>query len=105
MRSANLLTAWAILKRNINCPVEQKGLGIVQRQPVGEPLYTGLKAIDSLTPIGRGQRELIIGDRRTGKTAIAIDTILNPEGYRCLLHLCRLGQKGLYFGAGCEYAS
>lgn len=60
-------------------PVERKGLGIVQRQPVSEPMYTGLKAIDSMTAIGRGQRELIIGDRQTGKTAITIDAIINQN--------------------------
>jgi F-type H+/Na+-transporting ATPase subunit alpha len=58
-------------------PVEHKAPGVVQRQPVTEPMLTGLKAIDSMIPIGRGQRELIIGDRQTGKTAIAIDTIIN----------------------------
>ena len=60
-------------------PVERKGLGIIQRQPVEEPLLTGIKAIDSMVPIGRGQRELIIGDRQTGKTAIAVDTIINQK--------------------------
>jgi F0F1-type ATP synthase beta subunit len=54
--------------------------GIVLRQPVGEPMQTGIKAIDAMIPIGRGQRELIIGDRGTGKTAIAIDTIINQKG-------------------------
>src|SRR5918994_967927 len=58
-------------------PAEFKAPGVVQRQPVKEPLQTGLKAIDSMIPIGRGQRELIIGDRQTGKTAIAVDTIIN----------------------------
>ena len=60
-------------------PAEFKAPGVVQRQPVTEPLQTGLKAIDSMIPIGRGQRELIIGDRQTGKTAIAIDTIINNK--------------------------
>src|SRR5947208_3709220 len=60
-------------------PAEFKAPGVVQRQPVKEPMYTGLKAIDSMIPIGRGQRELIIGDRQTGKTAIAIDTIINNK--------------------------
>lgn len=60
-------------------PIERKALGVMQRQPVVEPLQTGLKAIDSMIPIGRGQRELIIGDRQTGKTAIAIDTIINQK--------------------------
>src|SRR5580698_5675683 len=59
--------------------VESPAPGIVDRQPVKQPLQTGIKAIDSMTPIGRGQRELIIGDRKTGKTAIAIDTILNQK--------------------------
>jgi F-type H+/Na+-transporting ATPase subunit alpha len=53
--------------------------GVAERQPVKEPLQTGIKAIDAMTPIGRGQRELIIGDRKTGKTAIAIDTIINQK--------------------------
>jgi F-type H+-transporting ATPase subunit alpha len=61
-------------------PIERKALGVIQRQPVKEPLQTGIKAIDSMIPIGRGQRELIIGDRQTGKTAIAIDTIINQKG-------------------------
>src|SRR3712207_3822312 len=60
-------------------PAEFKAPGVVQRQPVTEPLQTGLKAIDAMIPIGRGQRELIIGDRQTGKTAIAIDTIINKD--------------------------
>ena len=60
-------------------PIERKALGVIQRQPVVEPLQTGLKPIDSMIPIGRGQRELIIGDRQTGKTAIAIDTIINQK--------------------------
>src|SRR5947207_10612384 len=58
-------------------PAEHKAPGVVQRQPVKEPMLTGLKAIDSMIPIGRGQRELIIGDRQTGKSAIAVDTIIN----------------------------
>lgn len=60
-------------------PIERKAFGIIQRQPVKEPLQTGITAIDSMIPIGRGQRELIIGDRQTGKTAIAIDTIINQK--------------------------
>ena len=61
-------------------PVERIAPGVIDRQPVKEPLQTGLKAIDSMIPIGRGQRELIIGDRQTGKTAVAIDTIINQKG-------------------------
>lgn len=60
-------------------PIERKALGVIQRQPVTQPLQTGIKAIDSLIPIGRGQRELIIGDRQTGKTTVAIDTIINQK--------------------------
>ncbi|HDK35377.1 MAG TPA: F0F1 ATP synthase subunit alpha, partial [Bacteroidetes bacterium] len=60
-------------------PIERKAPGVIYRQPVKEPLQTGLKAIDSMIPIGRGQRELIIGDRQTGKTAIAVDTIINQK--------------------------
>ena len=60
-------------------PIERKALGVMQRQPVKRPLQTGIKAVDSMIPIGRGQRELIIGDRQTGKTAIAIDTIINQK--------------------------
>ena len=67
------------IKTDQSLPVERKALGVLQRQPVKEPLQTGLKSIDSMTPIGRGQRELIIGDRQTGKTAIAVDTIINQE--------------------------
>lgn len=62
-----------------NFPIERKAPGVMKRQPVTEPLQTGIKAIDSLIPIGRGQRELIIGDRQTGKTAVAIDTIINQK--------------------------
>jgi len=62
-------------------PLERKAPGVIYRQPVSEPLQTGIKAIDSMIPIGRGQRELIIGDRQTGKTAIAIDTILNQKEF------------------------
>ena len=61
-------------------PVEVIAPGVAERQPVSEPMQTGIKAIDAMTPIGRGQRELIIGDRKTGKTAIAIDAILNQKG-------------------------
>jgi len=67
-----------IKTKNFN-PIEKKAPGVIYRQPVKEPLQTGLKAIDSMIPIGRGQRELIIGDRQTGKTAIAIDTIINQK--------------------------
>ena len=74
-------------------PVEYKAPGIADRKSVHEPLQTGLKAIDALVPIGRGQRELIIGDRGTGKTAIAVDTILNQKGQNCTCVYVAIGQK------------
>ncbi|NIU60698.1 MAG: F0F1 ATP synthase subunit alpha, partial [Pseudomonas stutzeri] len=73
--------------------VDRKAPGIVYRRPVKEPLQTGLKAIDSMTPIGRGQRELIIGDRRTGKTAIAVDTIINQRAGDVICVYVGIGQK------------
>jgi len=73
--------------------IEQKAPGIVARRPVKEPLQTGLKAIDSMIPIGRGQRELIIGDRGTGKTALAVDTILNQKGLGVYCFYVAVGQK------------
>src|SRR3954471_969745 len=74
-------------------PAEFKAPGVVQRQPVKEPMQTGLKAIDSMIPIGRGQRELIIGDRQTGKTAIAIDTIINNKGSDLICVYVAIGQR------------
>jgi len=74
-------------------PVEFKAPGVVQRQSVHEPLQTGIKAIDGLIPIGRGQRELIIGDRQTGKTTIAIDTIINQRGQDVKCFYVAIGQK------------
>jgi len=75
-------------------PLEFKAPGVVRRQPVKEPMLTGIKAIDAMTNIGRGQRELIIGDRGTGKTAIAIDTILNQRGGDLICIYVAIGQKG-----------
>jgi F-type H+-transporting ATPase subunit alpha len=74
-------------------PIERLAPGVISRQPVREPMATGLKAIDSMIPIGRGQRELIIGDRQTGKTAIAIDTIINNKGGDLICIYCAIGQK------------
>jgi F-type H+/Na+-transporting ATPase subunit alpha len=74
-------------------PAEFKAPGVVQRQPVSEPMYTGLKAIDSMIPIGRGQRELIIGDRQVGKTAIAIDTIINNKDRDLVCIYVAIGQR------------
>ena len=73
--------------------IESRAPGIIERQPVKEPLQTGIKAIDSMIPIGRGQRELIIGDRQTGKTTIATDTILNQKGKSCICIYVAIGQK------------
>jgi len=74
-------------------PIERKAMGVVTRKPVDTPLQTGLKVLDSLIPIGRGQRELIIGDRQTGKTAIAIDTIINQKGKNVFCIYVSIGQK------------
>lgn len=74
-------------------PVEKVAPGVIFRQPVSQPLQTGLKAIDSMVPIGRGQRELIIGDRQTGKTAVAIDTIINQKGTGVKCIYVAIGQK------------
>ncbi|MCI0339191.1 MAG: F0F1 ATP synthase subunit alpha [Acidobacteria bacterium] len=74
-------------------PIERIAPGIVDRQPVKEPMQTGLKAIDAMVPIGRGQRELIIGDRQTGKTAVAIDTIINQRGGDVICVYVAIGQK------------
>jgi F-type H+/Na+-transporting ATPase subunit alpha len=74
-------------------PLEFAAPGIAQRQPVNEPLATGIKAIDSMIPVGRGQRELIIGDRKTGKTAVAIDTIINQRGKDVICVYVAIGQK------------
>ncbi len=74
-------------------PIERPAPAIIKRSPVTEPLQTGIKVIDALLPIGRGQRELILGDRQTGKTAIAIDTILNQKGKNVICVYCAIGQK------------
>jgi F-type H+-transporting ATPase subunit alpha len=74
-------------------PLEKIAPGVLDRQPVREPLQTGIKAIDSMIPIGRGQRELIIGDRQTGKTAVILDTIINQKGGDVICIYCAIGQK------------
>jgi F-type H+-transporting ATPase subunit alpha len=74
-------------------PIERLAPGVVDRKPVKEPLQTGLKAIDAMVPIGRGQRELIIGDRQTGKTAVAVDTIINQKGKNVICVYVAIGQK------------
>ncbi len=78
-------------KRSI--PIERIAPGVIDRQPVREPMATGLKAIDSMIPVGRGQRELIIGDRQTGKTAVALDTIINNKSNNLICIYCAIGQK------------
>ena len=77
----------------MHLPLERKAPGVIFRQPVKQPLQTGIKAVDSMVPIGRGQRELIIGDRQTGKTAIAIDTIINQKGQGVHCIYVAIGQK------------
>ncbi|HVA75632.1 MAG TPA: F0F1 ATP synthase subunit alpha [Acidimicrobiales bacterium] len=79
---------------DLNRRLEVQAPGIIDRQPVKEPLQTGIKAIDAMTPIGRGQRELIIGDRKTGKTTVAIDTIINQRGLGVKCIYVAVGQKG-----------
>jgi F-type H+-transporting ATPase subunit alpha len=74
-------------------PIESRAPSVIEREPVKQPLQTGLKAIDSMIPIGRGQRELIIGDRQTGKTAICLDTIINQKGGDVVCIYVAIGQK------------
>jgi len=81
------------IKTETYYPVEKKALGVVHRKGVHQPLQTGIKAIDTMVPIGRGQRELIIGDRQTGKTALAIDTIINQKGQDVYCIYVAIGQK------------
>ncbi|MBD3374175.1 F0F1 ATP synthase subunit alpha [candidate division KSB1 bacterium] len=81
------------IKTEQTFPIERKALGVVQRQPVKEPLQTGIKAIDSMIPIGRGQRELIIGDRQLGKTAIVVDTFINQRDTDVVCIYVAIGQK------------
>src|SRR5262249_53744871 len=78
---------------SLSRPVESHAPGVAERQPVNQPLQTGIKAIDSMTPIGRGQRELIIGDRKTGKSAIAVDTIINQREENVICVYIAVGQK------------
>jgi F-type H+/Na+-transporting ATPase subunit alpha len=89
----NPLDGGSTLANTQRLPVERPAAAIMDRAPVNVPLQTGLKAIDALIPIGRGQRELILGDRQTGKTAIAIDTILNQRGQNVLCIYCAIGQR------------
>ena len=81
------------INTNLSNPIERIAPGVIDRQPVKQPMQTGIKAIDGMIPVGRGQRELIIGDRQTGKTAIAIDTILNQKGGDVICIYVAIGQK------------
>jgi F-type H+-transporting ATPase subunit alpha len=81
------------LATKLRNPLERIAPGVLDRQPVREPLQTGIKAIDAMIPIGRGQRELIIGDRQTGKTAVILDTIINQKGSGVICIYCAIGQK------------
>lgn len=81
------------IKTDKTRPIESKAPGVMDRQSVNQPLQTGIKAIDALVPIGRGQRELIIGDRKTGKTALALDTIINQKGQDVICIYVAIGQK------------
>ena len=81
------------VKTTENYPIERIAPGVIDRQPVREPVQTGLKAIDAMIPIGRGQRELVIGDRQTGKTAVALDTIINQKGKGLICIYVVIGQK------------
>ena len=87
------MTAKAPSASNKRIAIERIAPGVIDRQPVREPMATGIKAIDSMIPIGRGQRELIIGDRQTGKTAVALDTIINSKGNNLICIYCAIGQK------------
>src|ERR1700726_290413 len=81
------------IQTDVRNPLERLAPGVVDRQPVREPVQTGIKSIDAMIPIGRGQRELIIGDRQTGKTAIILDTIINQRGGDMICIYCAIGQK------------
>ncbi|MDA0706434.1 MAG: F0F1 ATP synthase subunit alpha [Proteobacteria bacterium] len=81
------------IKTDLSAPIEKVAPGVIQRQSVDQPVQTGLKSIDSMVPIGRGQRELIIGDRQTGKTAVAVDTIINQRGTGIKCIYVAIGQK------------
>ena len=89
----NAIDGGAPIPRDETRLIEFKAPGVLDRQPVKEPLQTGIKAIDSMIPIGRGQRELIIGDRQTGKTAIIVDTIINQKETDVYCIYVAIGQK------------
>ena len=90
----------AILNLKQRYPLEKIAASVVHRQPVNTPLQTGIKAIDAMIPIGRGQRQLIIGDRNTGKTAIVVDTIINQKDGDVICIYVAIGQKNIPRRAG-----
>lgn len=89
----NVLDEGQVITSSTRLPIERPAPEIIARSPITQPLQTGLKVIDTLIPIGRGQRELILGDRQTGKTSIAIDTIINQRGKNVICIYCAIGQK------------
>ncbi|MDD4151041.1 MAG: F0F1 ATP synthase subunit alpha [Candidatus Gracilibacteria bacterium] len=89
----NAIDGLGEIKSNINYPIERVATGVMDRKSVHQPLQTGIKALDALVPVGRGQRELIIGDRQTGKTQVAIDAILNQKGQDVICVYVAIGQK------------
>ena len=93
IRSVMRLTARARSMLQTTSPIEKIAPGVIERQSVDQPVQTGLKSIDAMVPIGRGQRELIIGDRQTGKTAVAVDTIINQKGTGIKCIYVAIGQK------------
>src|SRR5262249_5207090 len=81
------------INTSLTSPIEKIAPGVIARESVGQPMQTGLKSIDAMVPIGRGQRELIIGDRQTGKSAVAVDTIINQKGQGMTCIYVAIGQK------------
>ena len=88
------------IEAQASAPVEEVAPGVIARQSVDEPLQTGIKAIDAMVPVGRGQRELIIGDRQTGKTAVAIDAIINQKGTGVKMYLRRDWPEAVFYRSG-----
>ncbi len=93
MHWASLSTARVPINAKMTDVIEKVAPGVIARQSVDQPLQTGIKSIDSMVPVGRGQRELIIGDRQTGKTAVAIDAIINQKGQGVTCIYVAIGQK------------
>ena len=85
------------INTTLTAPIEKIAPGVIARKSVDQPMQTGLKAIDSMVPVGRGQRELIIGDRQTGKTAVALDAIVNQKGTGVICIYVAIGQKSIFY--------